>query len=379
MMELLAQPLGFLDMTESTTTPPARAFANRILNVIHAYNPNLLMFLQYAEDREKFDFEKENEVFCEDYYACEDKVPLFGISVFYYLIFGEGVKINHLPSVYDTQYVARICLILSAHLLNHSGEYAFKKGLILAEQSLKQIKKESLNLDFLEYHFNKDFIEHLINVMIYSQTSQTRKQSLDVFKSYIDKFSLTARYWLLMNFRSSISHAGLCGFIITHIKDLINNQWTCENTMFKGKLLFDLIIKWCELPKKEKSDLVDNFEQIVASINIVRYLALRDKNSNVSGLWDSIPLLINAFLEPIRLGIYHSRTHYGMKLEEFQKQPRDGGWKDIKLNIKVGNEMIPNIPQNDKVNVILSALNALDLIESLIVRVEECIAAHSKK
>jgi hypothetical protein len=90
-------------------------------------------------------------------------------------------------------------------------------------------------------------------------------------------------------------------------------------------------------------------------------------------------------LEPLREGIKLSRAHYKLKLRDLEEEKKtamvnnDGLTRKSNVTVTIGGQLLPNLPHENKVAVIMSALNAFDLMESLLSRVNECIDSSTLK
>nr|CAD7432047.1 unnamed protein product [Timema monikensis] len=134
-----------------------------------------------------------------------------------------------------------------------------------------------------------------------------------------------------------------------------------------------LLLAFCNLPNGAESDLVELGDQIVSALNLVRFLVLRDKD-NLTGIWDCVSDLEYYFFEPLKRGLIISRAHFELKLNEL-KQERIEENKGMmvkrgqEVTITIGGQQLPNLPYENKVSVINSAMNAFDLMEGLLGRV----------
>lgn len=390
-LQLLSQPLAFLDLEYREKSSSAIWFVTKeLLTFITYLVGDLMIFLEYAERREAEGREKRKNTVTtqsgdEDMLLREDRVPVVSYAVLYYLILAEHIQLNEVPCVYSPLYIFQRCLYLIVLLIKHSEELVVHKGLLLANAVLAMLSEGSVPCDVLESPTHREFVEALSKVMIYCEVEDFRKSAVLVLRNYLFKFDVKGQYLLMLNLATAVNHAGILGYLIMHLKDMIINALNSAvmPPYFRGKILYDLISKYCSLEHGAETDLVENVDQIVSALNLIRFLALRDRE-NRTGMWDYVEFLEKSLLVPLREGIKLSRAHYKLKLKDLEEEKKvvmndKGLSKKSDVIITVGGQQLPNLPHENKVAVIMSALNAFDLMESLLIRVNECIDSGPSK
>ncbi|GFG29341.1 hypothetical protein Cfor_10207 [Coptotermes formosanus] len=384
-LQLLSQSLAFLDLEYHGKSRSAIWFvAEELLRFLAYLVGDLMIFLEHAERREaEGRVKRKNNCTTlngdEDMLSSEDRIPVVSYAVLYYLVLAERMQLKEVPCVYSPLYIFQRCLYLIVLLMKYSQELVIHKGLLLANAVLGMLSDGSVPCDVLESPTHKEFVEALSKVMIYCQVEDFRKSAVFVLRSYLFKFDVKGQYLLMSNLATTINHAGILGYLTMLLKDMIVS--TLNSTVmppyFRGKVLYDLISKYCSLEHGAETDLVENVDQIISALNLIRFLALRDRE-NRTGMWDYVEFLKKALLEPLREGIKLSRAHYKLKLKDLEEEKKvamnDKGLSNKSdVIITVGGQQLPNLPHENKVAVIMSALNAFDLMESLLIRVNECI------
>jgi hypothetical protein len=383
-LQLLSQPLAFLDLEyDGKSSSAIRSVTEELLAFLTHLVGDLMIFLEYAEQREDERRSKRNDNFTaesDDMLSREDKIPILSIAVLYYLILAERIQLNEAPCVYSPLYIFQESLYLVVVLLKHSEELVVRKGLLLANAVLALVSEGSVPYDLLESPVHRAFVESLSEVMIYCDVENYRKSAVLTLRSYLFKFDIKGQYLLMLNIPTVVNHAGVIGYLIMILKDMIIKTLDSDITSpyLTGKTLYDLISEYCSLLHGAETDLIENADQIVSALNLIRFLALRDRE-NKTGMWDYVGVMEESMLEPLRKGIRLSRAHYNMELKDLEEEKRNAVLNDKGLTSKsdvtitVGGQQLPNLPYENKVAVIMSALNAFDLMESLLSRVNECI------
>lgn len=386
-LQLLGQPLAFLDLEcDGKSSSAIRFLTGELLTFLTHLVGDLMIFLEYAETREAERSSKRNgnnfttQSDDEDVLSREDKIPVLSVAVLYYLILAEHIQLNEAPCVYSPLYIFQRSLYLVVVLLEHSEALVVRKGLLLADAVLATLSEGSVPYSLLESPVHREFVESLSKVMVYCDVENFRKSSVLSLRSYLFKFDVKGQYLLMSNLPSVVNHAGIIGYLIMLLKDMIINTVDSDtiSSYFSGKALYDLISEYCSLPHGAETDLIENADQIVSALNLIRFLALWDQE-NKTGMWDYVGILEKSMLEPLREGIRLSRAHYNLKLRDLEEEKKNAVLNDRGLpcrsdvTITVGGQQLPNLPYENKVSVIMSALNAFDLMESLLSRVNECI------
>jgi len=384
-LHLLSQPLAFLDLEcHGKTNSAIWCVTEELLTLLTCLVGDLMIFLEYAEKREAEGRVKGKNNFTtqsgdEDMLSTEDSIPVVSVAVLYYLILAEHIQLNEVPCIYSPLYIFQRCLYLIVLLMKYSEELVVRKGLLLANAVLAMLSEGSVPCDVLESPTHTEFVESLSKVMIYCEVEDFRKSAVLVLRNYLFKFDAKGQYLLMSNLATAVNHAGILGYLTMLLKDMIINALNTAvmPPYFTGKILYDLISKYCSLEHGAETDLVENVDQIVSALNLIRFLALRDRE-NRTGMWDYVEYLEKSLLQPVRVGLKLSRAHYKLKLQDLEEEKKvarnDKGFiNKSDVIITVGGQQLPNLPHENKVSVIMSALNAFDLMESLLIRVDECI------
>ncbi|XP_010801597.1 glomulin isoform X2 [Bos indicus x Bos taurus] len=159
------------------------------------------------------------------------------------------------------------------------------------------------------------------------------------------------------------------------IKSFLTVPQKTQNKWFTGPQLISLLDLVLVLPEGAETDLLQNSDRIMASLNLLRYLVIKDnEKDNQTGLWTELEKIENNFLKPLHTGLNMSKAHYEAEIKNSQEVQKS---KDH-CSLNVGREEIPNMPPEMQLKVLHSALFTFDLIESVLARVEELIETKTK-
>lgn len=364
LIQLLGKPFAYLDMEEhGSSKSRIRHIAERICqNIFKLLEDPILLVDIYVED--------ERNVVCKPNYLSQ--------GVLFYLIFGEQIILEHIPKVYSHVYIFQSYLHLIPILLDNSQQLLVSKGLKLTQAFLRNLKDFELDYQLLDLDSHSKFCKQLSIVIIYNSLEENRKLALQLLKEYFNKFETRGRYLLVYNLVQVVNHAGLIGFIISYYKDMINDELNFNKcTICKylcGPELFKVLRRFCHLHKAEESDLIELADQIIASLNLLRYLAIRDKK-NVTKIWDYFSSLKHTYFEPLKKGLMLSKAHYELKVQELKTSSSAADRKQNLSNVSVvvGGEELAAMPTSQKIVVLRSALTAFDVMESVLGRLTELI------
>ncbi|XP_012227816.1 glomulin [Linepithema humile] len=304
---------------------------------------------------------------------------------FYFHIITEKNHWKNVPQVYTPYYIFETCGYLFKVLLCDEREISISTGLTFMEYVVKQTPPCSINSEMLGLGIYLDLFEPLITVMIYYDNDKERKKAVNVFQKYVDIFDMKARYSVISHLYETSEHSGLLSLIINIFKSSIIAclDSTPQSSYFLGKNMESMLKKICNLSHGSSSDLVEISDEIITSLNLLRFLFIRDQN-NETGVWNITNILQTHYLKQLREGIDLCKAHWKVKLKDLKQQQihdyctKIQDYNQMKKNhaevtLIIGGEELPCMPISQKITVCYQALNSLDVMESILIRVNECI------
>ncbi|PNJ55379.1 glomulin isoform X1 [Pongo abelii] len=360
----------FLEQSEEGGNDPFRYFASEIIAFLSAIgHPFPKMIFNHGRKKRTWNYlEFEEE---------EDKQLADSMASLAYLVFVQGICIDQLPMVLSPLYLLQFNMGHIEVFLKRTEESVISKGLELLENSLLRIEDNSLLYQYLEIKTFLTVPQGLVKVMTLCPIETLRKKSLAMLQLYINKLDSQGKYTLFRCLLNTSNHSGVEAFIIQNIKNQIDMSLkrTCNNKWFTGPQLISLLDLVLFLPEGAETDLLQNSDRIMASLNLLRYLVIKDnENDNQTGLWTELGNIENNFLKPLHIGLNMSKAHYEAEIKNSQEAQKS---KDL-CSITVGGEESPNMPPEMQLKVLHSALFTFDLIESVLARVEELIEIKTK-
>ncbi|XP_016052676.1 PREDICTED: glomulin [Miniopterus natalensis] len=363
----------FPEQSEDAENDPLRCFASEIIGFLSAIGyPFPKMIFNHGKKKRTWDYlEFEEE---------EDKQVADSLASLAYLVFVQGISIDQLPMVLSPSYLLQFNMGHIEVFLQRTEESVFSKGLDLLETSLLRMEDNSLLHQYLEIKSFLTVPQGLVKVMTLCPDETLRKKGLAMLQLYINKLDFQGKYTLFRCLLSTSNHSGVEAFIIQNIKNQIDvSLKRTHNKWFTGPQLISLLDLVLFLPEGAESDLLQNSDRIMASLNLLRYLVIKDNESdNQTGLWTELGKIENNFLKPLHTGLNMSKAHYEAEIKNSQENSQEAQKCKDFCSVTVGGEEIPNMPPEMQLKVLHSALFTFDLIESVLARVEELIEIKTK-
>ncbi|XP_034559485.1 glomulin-like [Notolabrus celidotus] len=299
-----------------------------------------------------------------------------------YLLFVQLISIDTFPAVFSPVFVLQRNMEYINQLLSSKSESHLLKGLALYAKSLESVQDNSLPVSLLELRSFNSVPQNLQHILTDCPVKHLRETGLKVFQLFIDKLDPEAKHKFFRCMLKTSSHAGVVSYIIKNIRSQVefSTQPGNANKWFLGEDLLSLLGLVLCLPQGAETDLLSNMDRIMESLNLLRYLLIRDKElRGKTDMWEELCRIKDEFLKMLRVCISISRGYYSAErkaLREDQKlkakEARDAA-RTTRLikSINVKHEKVSNMSPEDQHQVLQSALVTFDLMESLIFRIEE--------
>uniref|UniRef100_A0A3Q4G4V2 Glomulin, FKBP associated protein a n=1 Tax=Neolamprologus brichardi TaxID=32507 RepID=A0A3Q4G4V2_NEOBR len=352
-MKSLSHPLLEVHLKDPDTLAlsPLRTFATEILNILGSIGESLSSLVHQPLLKKK-----QVPGFLEE----EVRYPKESLASLAHLVFVHHLAADTFPTVFSPVFSLR-CNI------EHVSE--------LYEKSLVRVEDGSLRADLLEIKTFLTVPQNLIKVMTICPKHELRTKGLKVFQLSIDKFNTEAKYRFFQYTLKTSNHSGVEGYVIKNIKNQIDIalQPGNSNVWFEGIQLMPLLRKVLILPDGPETDLLQYLDRVMESLNLLRYLVIRDKvTENQTGIWTELYKIEDTFMKPLRVGVNMSRAHYERELQNTMEAKKSKA-KESVLSVSVGGEELPSMTPESQIQALHSALHTFDMIESVLARIEELI------
>lgn len=359
---------------ENTDEHPFRIFATDILGILLSVGePLSKVFLKRERINHMTD---DGDISKEDAkYAAES------LACLAYILFVQDIGMDHFPIVFSSSFLLQCNLGHIEILLKRTEESVLSKGIELFENSLLRVDDCSLAPEYLEIKIFLSIPQDLVKVMTLCPIEHLRKKCLKILQMYIDKFEVGGKYKLLRCLLKTSNHAGVEGYIIQNIKNQIDLSLKTEQGIrwFLGSRLVPLLHMVLSLPDGVETDLLVHSDRIMASLNLLRYLTIRDsEDDNQTEIWTELAWIEKNFLKPLHTALDMSKAHYEAELKNAKGNKHTSKDKNPVCTVTADNMKLPNMDTGMQLQVLQSALFTFDLIESVLARVEELIEGKVK-
>ncbi|XP_076065589.1 glomulin-like isoform X1 [Oratosquilla oratoria] len=382
-LQFFEKPLTYLDiycsegMCESSLYRVSQDFVMLVCKLVR--NPfKLLAVVKWKErkcedeDTDCKDDNSETEV--SENLVANENISQLSLATYFYCILGLDFSSNLIPQVYCKQFLYLSCLPLLSTLLQEKSLLSIHKGVIFCNRLLDTVAEMSLTADTLEAEAHLIFSKLLIVVMTGCNSEECRIGALKAFKKLLRRFDMEGRYKLLTSLFHSTTHAGVFGLLIHEVKEnvvLCLQEVSHDSFYFKGDYLKEIVGISCHLASEERTDLLEASDQVMAALNLLIYIYLRDRD-DVLGMRTFIPRIKETFLEPLQKGLDLSRGHYELKAKELKENTKKVG-SELKVSVNVGGSLLPNLPPDQEIKVVEAALCTFDMTSCVLARLEQVL------
>ena len=297
----------------------------------------------------------------------EEQVSQVSLACFYYCVLAQHMTGgDYVPLVYSHHHVFLTCLSLVNTLLQDKEHIPIHKGLVLSRALLDKLGIRTLPGDSLEAPAHSSFPQLLVRVMTLCDNRELRLLALEIFRTHMDKFDAHGRRRLILAVLLSVKHAGVLGLVIHELKQNVHYTLSQDNLdpNFSGRHLLELLKAACVLPQAEQTDLLEWSDCIMAALNLLIYLFIRDKD-NRTGITSVCQSLQEGYLTHLQTGLDLTKGHYELKLKELQETPAR---KQAKTSVCVAGQMLPNLPRDQERKVVEDARCSLDMMQCVLAR-----------
>lgn len=329
--------------------------------------------------------------------AWKPEIHPLALACLSYLIHVEHMGLQKYPAVYRHEYHLNFHLEIMSVLLRNTNFPVSYKGLILCKVLTELVPKNSIHSDQIDNQNYMIVIRHLIHIMIRCPVRDHRVLATNIFPTMISRFQDGGRYQIYQNILSSCEQSGLKGYLVTIVKNDICDSLKNAGSQgvageaqakgpggprsllpecFSGKKLERLLKLVLHLPEGETTDMLENSDQIISSLNLLRFLILADPPaSNLTGFWNFLPVIDKDFISPLRRGLDLSRAHYILEQDRILsgKAVESRSGNDPELSLTVAGLTLPMMEEKEKAELIGLAINTHEVMLSLLGRVSELL------
>ncbi|XP_060587268.1 glomulin-like isoform X1 [Ruditapes philippinarum] len=395
LLRVLEHPLVFLDLQAKevngrTVKSGSVNCMERLMGLLTSLHPRFTELIDDSLSHNKrLDRRKRIKLdTSEDVSFEEEPVSMMALSCLSYLMFVEGYGQHETSCLITKQGIMESNLKFVVALMRKEESEVRLKGVLLFQHLLGILNEGTVlsyeDLDRPEYF---QILDALFDIMIRCPVKDIRQLCVQIVPGFIQLFDSRARYQISLKLFGTLKHAGAFGFCVqlfkNQMEEIIADPWTGskDSHIFCGINLKRVFLLMTSLPEGPATDLVENSDRIIAVLNFIRYLVLKDPpKTNLTGFWDFYPHIEKEFLKPLHLGLDMSKGHYQLEITGLEEgsQSKKSLEEQVEMSISVAGFKMPKMARGQKIAIMRMALNTLDLITSLLVRVNELVDQQKK-
>ncbi|XP_049547064.1 glomulin [Anopheles darlingi] len=306
-----------------------------------------------------------------DVFMSNEKHMTEGLAVLFYLLLGEDLLPTSAPIVYDPRYIFEAGLHYVVELVSGVRTVVYFKGIRLAQALVRKLNGIQLTALELETPIHTTFCERYIRALERSKSVRNREVGVRVLSEYIRAFNDEGRYTILVHLLKSFEDDTVRSFAINEYKDLVTERLR-EATIplppwYSGEMLREMLIgRICTLKHGVKTDLLDHNYSITSALSAL-WVLLKSDLSNMSRVWDCLPVIEKKFLTELRTGLDFSLAHYKNELKNTEEGSDEGNQSTGGLN---GADISISTLNGEAPPPVMSKETRIDLSKCMILRLE---------
>ncbi|KAJ0065381.1 hypothetical protein NL108_009518, partial [Boleophthalmus pectinirostris] len=303
-----------------------------------------------------------------------------------YLLFVQQITTDSFPAVFSPVFILQCNMQYIDQMLNRPKYILVNDSHLCHFQALYKITLEtiedrSLSVKLLELSTFCS-VSQVWSLLTLTLKNKIKESGLQILQMFIDKLDAEAKHKFFRCMLKTSNHSGIEGFIVKNIRNEVEFCLKSgnENKWFMGPELSPLLGLVLCLPHGSETDLLNNMDKIMESLNLLRYLLLRNNELAIhTAVWAELCRLRDDYVKMLRVCLSLSRGYYSSELKSLQEdrklqvQEARAAARDKALlqKIKLKQEKVSSLSPEVQHQVLQSAMVTFDLMESLIFRIEE--------
>lgn len=310
--------------------------------------------------------------------SLEELVPEIGLGVIAYLIFSQNFQFSSFPQVYTSYYIFSICRRFIVLLLKSSHSQLVHKGLKLCSSSLEKFPAKSFDCQELDCDEMKELIKSLMHIVISTKVKELNVLAVTTFQTFLKLYDVNGRIIFLKFVSETFHQSNVQAYIVTLVK---NEMADCmeqhgENSDEAAIFLKKFFSQFFDTKLLIEKNLLDDGDRILATLNLLRFLVIRDRhNCNITRIWNYIPAIQENYMKTLRANLKVMRSVSQEKIQRLKTRDlaASGQSSEFAMDVKIKDQILDDLTPEQQKDALQSACNNIDLIESVLIRVEQLI------
>ena len=266
-----------------------------------------------------------------------NKFVRLGMAHYTYLAIHKGLLIGALPLCYSPVYLQESSCAIAAIFLPFSSPHITAMGLNL----LERVSHASVELGtHCEWSTYGDICYALTQVMVSSDEEAHRKLAVRVFERMFRLYCSPLLHWLYKYLLWRVTHSPVSGFLVTLLKEQVSLALSDtapqqHRLYFSGGYLQTLLQRVIKLSSREHSQVSGETDSILSTLNLLRYLLLRDsRGTNRTHVWNLI-LKVESYCSKLNHLAIQAIAFYRKELEISAAQSKSRAPNDAEIQMEL--------------------------------------------
>ncbi len=294
-------------------------------------------------------------------------------SVLIYLLLTKNDYFALLPCVYSPCFYLFLSIPSIQHLSNdHQRVMLTEKACVLVSNVCSRLKP---NKEFDQTILDNDQIHILIDtlklLMVQSPARQYAPLTTGAYRSLFRAFDPLGRYHFLRQqlAKTPFAENSYRTFLCHLVKDeFLYDYRSSSSEIYKGTSLFQLLDPLCRLPNGVESNLLEIYDCLCSTLNLIRFIGLIDKrNVNRTLFWtERLNHLNETFVKPLRKSIDLARAHYKLEIKTKKEDKTQQQQQQMDSEILVDNQPLSMPSKQEQLEVLHSAITQFDILDCIL-------------
>jgi len=154
----------------------------------------------------------------------------------------------------------------------------------------KWINEQASSLLDPQYHLLQ-LIECVISFLVKCPVQKIRTFTYNSFIVLLDCLSPSTKFNVLCNLIGTCIFPSFTGLLVHIFKEEINKAWLSTDAEYRSYFVSPKILEVVTIPMQAGGNLMERMDAIMNGLNMYRYLLIRDKESNNTGVWSKSKIM----------------------------------------------------------------------------------------
>ncbi|CAF0856426.1 unnamed protein product [Adineta ricciae] len=302
-------------------------------------------------------------------------------STLVYLLLTKDDNFNRLPCVYSPSYYLFLSIPFILQLSqDHERVMLTEKACTLTSSVCSRlVPGKEFDQSILDNNQLHELIDALKILLVRSPARQYASLTIGAYRSLFQAFTPLGRYDFLRQqlAKTSYREDSYRTFLCTLFKDeFLSDYRSGSSEIYKGALLFQLLDYLCRLPNGVESDLLEIYDCLCSSLNLIRFIGLVDKQSvNRTLFWsERLTALNETFMKPLRKSIQLARAHYKLEIRNKNDDNNQQVQQPVNTEILVDNMPLAMPNKQEQLETLHTAVTKFDVLDCILSSLSDTFA-----